>query len=47
MALPLRPWVGSNRITPLVGLPSGERLARAIEGALVAARPEDWSPVVI
>lgn len=43
-------WIataGSNGITPLVGLPSGERLAAAIEAALIAARAEDWSPVVV
>jgi hypothetical protein len=39
--------VGSNRITPLVGLPSGERLASAIEAALVTARADGWSPVVV
>ena len=36
-------WIdtaGENRITPLVGLPSGERLANAIEAALLATRAE-------
>ena len=37
-------WIsteGSNRITPLVGSPSGERLANAIEASLAAAAQED------
>ncbi|MEO8273149.1 MAG: hypothetical protein ABI620_03705 [Chloroflexota bacterium] len=39
--------IGANRITPLVGLPSGERLANAIEAALLAVRAEEQAPVVV
>jgi hypothetical protein len=41
-------WIdlaGPMRITPLVGAPSGERLAAAVEAALAAARPEVALPV--
>jgi hypothetical protein len=41
-------WIdlaGPMRITPLVGQPSGERLAAAIEAALEAARPEAPTPI--
>jgi hypothetical protein len=33
--------VGPHRITPLVGAPSGPRLAAAVEMAFLAARPEE------
>jgi hypothetical protein len=33
--------VGAHRITPLVGLPSGPRLAAAVDMAVLSARPED------
>ena len=33
--------VGPHRITPLVGAPSGPRLAAAVEQAFLAARPEE------
>ena len=42
-------WIdlaGPMRITPLVGLPSGERLASAIESALAAAREDVPAPTV-
>ena len=34
---------GSNRITPLVGTPSGERLANAIEASLANAASDRGS----
>jgi len=43
-------WIataGSNRITPLVGSPSGERLANAIEASLAAAAQEDRGSVIL
>ena len=39
--------VGPNRITPLVGAPSGERLADAIEAALAAIAAEENGSVTI
>lgn len=39
--------VGSNRITPLVGSPSGERLANAIEASLAADGREDRGSVTL
>jgi hypothetical protein len=43
-------WIdtaGPNRITPLVGLPSGERLANAIEAALLPVRAEGPRPAAV
>jgi hypothetical protein len=43
-------WIattGSTRITPLVGLPSGERLANAIEASLVTAADRDRGSVTL
>lgn len=43
-------WIataGSNRITPLVGSPSGQRLADAIEASLLAAAQEERGSVTL
>ena len=39
--------VGSTRITPLVGSPTGERLANAIEASLVSAAERDRGSVTL
>ncbi|MBI2780966.1 MAG: hypothetical protein HYX55_04100 [Chloroflexi bacterium] len=43
-------WIaiaGTNRITPLVGSPSGQRLADAIEASLVSAAQEERGSVTL
>ena len=43
-------WItttGSTQITPLVGSPSGERLANAIEASLVTAAERDRGSITL
>jgi hypothetical protein len=35
---------GAHRVTPLVGHPTGDRLATAIEAAIALARPDPGDP---